>query len=97
MDIPSKKVFDKMEELVYKAKSADSEEKRTGFVMAIQALCDVLVEQDEKPVIHKRPVAEPVREIQEISTQTLTAPIQSFPQAKPVKMGDANGESLFDF
>lgn len=85
MDISSKQMLDKMEELVSKAKQANSDAKVQGYVIAIQALCEVMA--DEKIVNKVSP--QPVM---------LTQPVSStIPNAEPVKMDEANGESLFDF
>ncbi|WP_407408112.1 YwdI family protein [Peribacillus sp.] len=85
VDISSKRMLDKMEELVTKAKLANSETKLQGYVVAIQALCEVMV--DEKSENNK--IMKPV---------TFTQPVMSnIPNAEPVKMDEANGDSLFDF
>ncbi|RFU67971.1 YwdI family protein [Bacillus sp. V59.32b] len=95
MDISSDKVLDKIEELVTKAKHTASREKLGGYATAIQALCDLLLE--ERKGIEKYPsdrqspvVSHPIQpQAQPISV--------SMPSSKPVKMDDANGDSLFDF
>lgn len=85
MDISSKHMLDKMEELVSKAKQSNSEAKVQGYVIAIQALCEVMV--DEK--IEDNRIPKPI---------TFTQPvISTVPNAEPVKMEEANGDSLFDF
>ncbi|MFJ7744955.1 YwdI family protein [Peribacillus sp. NPDC097295] len=85
MDISSKHMLDKMEELVSKAKQSNSEAKVQGYVIAIQALCEVMV--DEK--IEDNRTSKPI---------TFTQPvISTVTNAEPVKMEEANGDSLFDF
>ena len=46
MEISSKQLLGKMEELVGKAKQATSEEKLKGYIFAIQALCEVMVNEE---------------------------------------------------
>lgn len=85
MDISSKQMLDKMEELVSKAKQSNSEAKVQGYVIAIQALCEVMVDEKLEENRTPRPI-------------TFTQPIIStIPDAEPVKMDEANGDSLFDF
>lgn len=85
MDISSKQMLDKMEELVSKAKQSNSETKVKGYVIAIQALCEVMVDEKVEENRAPRPI-------------TFTQPIIStIPDAEPVKMDEANGDSLFDF
>ena len=90
MGIPSKKVLDKMEELVQKAKVAPAD-KRNGYLIAIQSLIDLIINEpaDEVAQVVKQVV--PYNPIQQQS------PSVSLPQEKPVRMEDANGDSLFDF
>jgi hypothetical protein len=66
LDISSRQMLDKIEELVLKAKQANSEDKVQGYVIAIKSLCEVMV-------------------------------MPATPNVEPVKMDEANGESLFDF
>ena len=90
MGIPSKKVLDKMDELVQKAKVAPAD-KRNGYLIAIQSLIDLIINEpaDEVAQVVKQVV--PYNPIQQQS------PSVSLPQEKPVRMEDANGDSLFDF
>ncbi|MGE7603814.1 YwdI family protein [Peribacillus sp. NPDC097675] len=85
MDISSKQVLDKMEELVSKAKQSNSEAKVQGYIIAIQALCEVMV--DEKIENNRTP--KPIAFTQPV--------ISTVANAEPVKMEEANGNSLFDF
>ncbi|MGE6377269.1 YwdI family protein [Peribacillus muralis] len=85
MDISSLKMLDKIEELVSKAKQANSEDKVQAYVIAIKALCEVMVDEKSGSVGISKPIA-------------LSQPIMSAtPNVEPVKMDEANGESLFDF
>ncbi|WP_285767971.1 YwdI family protein [Peribacillus sp. SI8-4] len=85
MDIYSRKMLDKIEELASKAKQAGSEEKVQGYVIAIKALCEVMVDEKTGSTGISKPI-------------TVSQPIMSAtPNVEPVKMDEANGESLFDF
>ena len=79
-----------MEELVQKAKVAPAD-KRNGYLIAIQSLIDLIINEpaDEVAQVVKQVV--PYNPIQQQS------PSVSLPQEKPVRMEDANGDSLFDF
>ncbi|CAH0345022.1 YwdI family protein [Bacillus sp. CECT 9360] len=96
MDISSDKVLDKIEELVTKAKHTESREKLGGYATAIQALCDLLLE--ERIGIENDPTAGYTSDRQLPVVSQAAQPISvSMPTSKPVKMDDANGDSLFDF
>jgi hypothetical protein len=95
MDISSMKVLDKMEGLIKKAKETDAGEKRSGYITAIQAMCELLLEDTgtdsyKASINNHTPTITPYNPVQQPS-------ISSMPQTKPVKMEDANGDSLFDF
>ncbi|MBX9953934.1 YwdI family protein [Peribacillus simplex] len=78
-------MLDKIEELVLKAKQANSEDKVQGYVMAIKSLCEVMVDEKAANISIQKPI-------------TLTQPVMpATPNVEPVKMDEANGESLFDF
>ena len=79
-----------MDELVQKAKVAPAD-KRNGYLIAIQSLIDLIINEpaDEVAQVVKQVV--PYNPIQQQS------PTVSHPQEKPVRMEDANGDSLFDF
>jgi hypothetical protein len=104
MDISSKRVIDKMEELVNKAQHSDSREKLNGYVTAIQALCDLLLEEKEGAKTYPAEGYSSVQQSsvfsQPVSQQAVVSPQPfntSMPQSKPVKIDNANGDSLFDF
>ncbi|MDQ0218561.1 hypothetical protein ELQ35_04170 [Peribacillus cavernae] len=104
MDISSKNVIDKMGELVNKAKHTESPEKLSGYVTAIQTLCDLLLEEKAGAEIYPAGVCsaiqQPSANSQPVQQHTMVNPqpvITSMPQSKPVKIDDANGDSLFDF
>jgi hypothetical protein len=85
VDISSKRMLDKMEELVLKAKQANSEDKLQGYVIAIKSLCEVMVDEKAGNISIPKPI-------------TLSQPVMSATSnVEPVKMEEANGESLFDF
>lgn len=87
LDISSRQMLNKIEELVLKAKQVNSEDKVQGYVIAIKSLCEVMV--DEKAGNIGIPNPNPI---------TLTQPVMSATShVEPVKMDEANGESLFDF
>lgn len=100
MDISSKKVIDKMGDLVNKAKHTDSREKLNGYVTAIHTLCDLLLEEKEDTSIAGGSIQQTPAFNQPIQ-HNISVPVQpaisSMAQSKPVKMEDANGDSLFDF
>jgi hypothetical protein len=53
--------------------------------MAIKSLCEVMVDEKAANISIQKPI-------------TLTQPVMSAtPNVEPVKMDEANGESLFDF
>ncbi len=85
LDISSRKMLDKIEELASKAKQANSEDKVQGYVIAIKALCEVMVDEKAGSVGISKPT--PLSQ----SVMPVT------PNVEPVKMDEANGESLFDF
>lgn len=78
-----------MEELVGKAKHTNSEEKLRGYILAIQALCEVMV--NEEPSTPSLKISDSVKHVNTVQTMS-TVPI-----TQPVKMDDANGSSIFDF
>ncbi len=90
MEISSKQLLGKMEELVGKAKQANSEEKLKGYIFAIQALCEVMV-NDESLSTSSLTVSNSVKPISTIQK------VSSVPVSKPVPIDDANGNSIFDF
>lgn len=92
MEISSKQLLNKMEELVGKAKQANSEEMLKGYILAIQALCDVMVnEKPSNPIMNSPKISDTVKHVGNVQMRT-TVPI-----TEPVKMNDANGGSIFDF
>ena len=79
-----------MDELIQKAKMAPSE-KRNGYLIAVQSLIELVV--NDYTEIEKQTLEQAVS-YTPIPKQN---PTVSFPEEKPVKMEDANGDSLFDF
>ncbi|WP_409306105.1 YwdI family protein [Peribacillus sp. SCS-155] len=100
MDISAAKVFNKMEDLINRAKTADSIEKRNGYITAVQALCELMTEGTGMPSSSTSGTGSSQNSYSVHMTAN-TVPVQptaaSAPAAKPVRMDDANGDSLFDF
>jgi hypothetical protein len=78
-------MLDKIEELVLKAKQVNSEDKVQGYVIAIKALCEVMVDEKAGNISIPKPIT---------MTQSV---MPATSNVEPVKMDEANGESLFDF
>ena len=89
LQISSKQVLGKMEELVEKAKQTNSEEALKGYIMAIQALCEVMV-NEQQPI----PLPQMSQPVKQVTTMQHTAAV---PVAERVKVDGANGSSLLDF
>ncbi|WP_245979951.1 YwdI family protein [Peribacillus asahii] len=89
MQISSKQVLEKMEELVAKAKQADSEDALKGYIMAVQALCEVMV--NEQPSTSPLHISQPVKQMTTVQHTT------AVPITERVKVEGANGSSLLDF
>ena len=85
VDISSRQILNKMEELVSKAKRANSENQMQGYIMAIQALCEIMGNEKTGEVPHVQAAPLPRTEV------------SSMPKAEPMRMDEANGDSLFDF
>ncbi|MGN1400915.1 MAG: DUF5327 family protein [Bacillus sp. (in: firmicutes)] len=86
MSIATEKILDKMETLITQAKHAQTREKQQGNILAVKALCELLVEEDSN---YSGEVLAPSRK-------------ESFDKADPIiakrmDMEDANGGSLLDF
>ena len=79
-----------MDELIQKAKMAPPE-KRNGYLIAVQSLIELVVSDHTE--VERKTVKQAVS-YNPIQKQN---PTVSFPEEKPVKMEDANGDSLFDF
>lgn len=90
MEITSEKVLDKMDELIQKAKMAPAE-KRNGYLIAVQSLIDLVI------IDHTKAEGQTVKKIVPYNPIQQTNPTVSLPQEEPVKMEDANGDSLLDF
>ncbi|WP_110928278.1 YwdI family protein [Bacillus massiliglaciei] len=82
MDIPSKLLLSKMEELISKAREAETNDSFKGYILAIQSLCEVMTDDKTAPVFQAG-----------LKPQAFPSPHQP----EPVKMDEANGPSLFDF
>ena len=66
-------------------------EKRNGYLIAVQSLIDLVINDHNEVEGQSVKKAVPYNPIQQ------TNPTVSLPQEIPVKMEDANGDSLFDF
>lgn len=85
MEVSSKQILSKIEELVGKAKQANSEDKLKGYILAIQALCEVMtIDEPSTPSLSVKPVST----VQTLSDATIS---------KTVSIDNANGSSIFDF
>ncbi len=90
MEITSEKVLDKMDELIQKAKMAPAE-KRNGYLIAVQSLIELVISD------HAKVEGQTVKNAVQYNPIQQTNPTVSLPQEEPVKMEDANGDSLLDF
>ena len=79
-----------MDELIQKAKGAPAD-KRNGYLIAIQSLIDLIINEQSDEV------AQVVKQVVPYNPNQQQSPSVSLPQEKPVRMDDANGDSLFDF
>ena len=99
MNISSETILIKMEKLVAQAKQAETEEKLKGCIMAIQTLCDLLspASQEVAPVQSAAAVRPPFAEAPQPQAPVYTQPQTVSFQPVPVKIDEANGDSLLDF
>lgn len=92
MEVSSKQLLNKIEELVGKAKQAPTEEKLKGYILAIQAMCEVMINDEPStpsPSLTKKiEKTVPITTVQTLSNVTVS---------KPVQIDNANGNSIFDF
>ena len=89
MEVSSKQLVSKIEELVGKAKQTNTEEKLKGYILAIQALCEVMTnDEPSTPSLSVNNSVKPVSTVQTLSNVTIS---------KPVPIDNANGSSIFDF
>ncbi len=91
MGITSEAVLSKAEELIRKARQTSGQEQK-GYIIAVKSLMELILSAEMK-------VAAPVQEsyppiAQQPVTQQKTI---TLPNEQPVRMDDANGDSLFDF
>ena len=91
MEITSEAVLSKAEELIRKAKQTSGEEQK-GYIIAAKSLMELMLAPEQR---RSAPLQESYRPIgQQPITQPKTI---SLPNEQPVRMEDANGDSLFDF
>ncbi|MBM7690625.1 hypothetical protein JOC77_000028 [Peribacillus deserti] len=94
MEISSRKMLDKIEDLLNQAKSADSEAGAQKYIIAIQAVCDLMLEGNSDTVSAAvMPIAE--LSFQSVPAKSMNQP--SLPQTQPARIEGANGNSLLDF
>ena len=86
-----------MEQLVAQAKQAETEDKLKGCIMAIQALCDLLSTPSQKSGAMPSAVRTPIAPAPQPDAAVYTQPQPASIQPVPVKMDEANGDSLLDF
>lgn len=79
MTISSDQVLRKMGELVEKARQAPTEEKKQGYILAIQSLCEVLVED--------RKECQPVKAVASTNELSISKPIE-IPEANGSSLFD---------
>lgn len=90
MEVSSKQLLNKIEELVGKAKQANTEEKLKGYVLAIQAMCEVMVnDEPSTSSLHITKSEKPV--------PTTVQTVSNVAVSKPIQIDNANGNSIFDF
>ncbi|WP_409296159.1 YwdI family protein [Peribacillus sp. SCS-26] len=95
VEIASHRILDKIEELLQKAKSSQTEEAAEKYVTAMHALCEVMLEgHGERPAALPAAASRIIKASQSPSGMPAQA---SMPQAPPAKIEGANGGSLFDF
>ncbi|WP_335508130.1 DUF5327 family protein, partial [Bacillus sp. JJ722] len=58
MEISSDKVLNKMEELIQRAKTASTFEKKQSYILAIKALCEIMSEEEGNMQVRAQPVQE---------------------------------------
>ncbi|WP_019243277.1 MULTISPECIES: DUF5327 family protein [Bacillus] len=90
MSISSDKVLNKMEELIHKAKVAETLEQKKSYATAIKALCELLSEEE---------TIQPISEVVSSQRQTMSpqASVAEVASQKPMSIEEANGTSLLDF
>ncbi|WP_163099625.1 YwdI family protein [Peribacillus alkalitolerans] len=93
MDVSYKQVLHKIEELLERAKSAQTIDESKGYVVAIQSMCELLTNQTSEVPSSKSSVNFNVPAVMSPSISSRPSGIQE----KTVRMEDANGDSLFDF
>ncbi len=95
VNISSEQLFNKMEELLQKAKNTSNEEAKKGYVIAIQALCELVTgeKNESKSVLKQPPASLPLS----MSMEQRPSQTNMSLQQKPLELEDANGSSLLDF
>lgn len=101
--IPLRAIVDEIEQLVQRAKQADSDEETKASLTAIQSLCNVALQHRpsaSSQAVTKTNVPMPQQPIH--SPQPVyDRPVQSMnvpsSMEEPVSIEGANGDSLFDF
>lgn len=91
MEITAEAVLTKAEELIRKAKQTTGEEQK-GYIIAAKSLMELMLTPEQRKAAPERESYRPI--VQQPTTQPKTI---SLPTEQPVRMEDANGDSLFDF
>jgi len=91
MEITSAAVLSKAEELIRKAKQTSGEEQK-GYVIAAKSLMELILSAEVKLGVPVQQSYSPT--VQQPITQQKNI---TLPSEQPVRMDDANGDSLFDF
>ncbi|MGM9925849.1 MAG: DUF5327 family protein [Bacillus sp. (in: firmicutes)] len=90
MEIPADKVLNKMEELIQQAKAASTIQKKQSYIMAIKSLCEIMTEEEQRPIHTSQVVQAPANQQMQASAATVA-------NQQPISIENANGSSLLDF
>ena len=91
MEITSEAVLSKAEELIRRAKQTKGEEQK-GYIIAAKSLMELILSTETEKAA--APVQASHLPIRQQPTQQGTV---TLPNEQPVRLDDANGDSLFDF
>ncbi|EPD51221.1 hypothetical protein HMPREF1210_01818 [Paenisporosarcina sp. HGH0030] len=91
--IPLSRVVTEIEKHVAVAKGKGDEQSIRESLVAIRALCDVVL--SEQPDVKQQVM--PIQYAQPVHTVQSTSSVPSISAGERMKEDDANGDSLFDF
>ncbi|PLT30254.1 YwdI family protein [Peribacillus deserti] len=97
MEISSRKMLDKIEDLLHQAKAAETEPEAVKYIIAIQAVCELMTDGKSETSAAAEPITMPSAGpvFSNVPETSIRQP--SLPQGKPAPIEGANGNSLFDF